>query len=161
MANNTKEPSTVDIEALRAEVEQTKADAAAIKEEASAMLAEAKAMFDEVKKIKETSVQPADMPGISAEELKILAGVEANEARMKDKVPLVIPSDPLNSANRYQFVGVGHDAVKIEKDKQIFVSRAMHDAATEAMAQARNAEKKMQAQADEWNPDAWQQNLSR
>lgn len=161
MANNKNELPEVDIEALRAEIEQTKADATAIKEEASAMLTEAKAMLDEVKKIKETSAQPSDMPGISAEDQKILAGVEANEARMKDKVPLIIPSDPLNSANRYQFVGVGHDAIKIEKDKQIFVSRAMHDAATEAMEQARIAAKKMQAQADEWNPDAWQQNLSR
>lgn len=161
MANNKNELPEVDIEALRAEVEQAKADAAAIKEEASAMLAEAKAMLDEVKNVKENSVQSADISGISAEELKILAGVEANEARMKDKVPLVIPSDPLNSAIKYQFIGVGHDAVKIEKDKQIFVSRAIHDAATEAMAQARIAAKKMQAKADEWNPDALQQNLSR
>lgn len=161
MANNTKEPATVDMEALKAEVEQSKADAAAYKEEAALMLAEAKAMLAEVKNIKESSTLSADIPGISAEEQKILAGVAANEARMKDKVPLVIPSDPLNSAIKYQFIGVGHDAVKIEKDKQIFVSRAIHDAATEAMVQARIAAKKMQAQADEWNPDAWQKNLSR
>lgn len=152
---STKVNETIDIEALKKEMESAKADAAA-------MVAEAKAMFEEVQKIKQSASEASsNINGISAEDLKILEGIKANEARMKEKVPLFIDSDPLNSANKYQFVGVGSDAVKIEKDKTVYVSRAIHDAAEEAKNQAKIAAKKMQAQSDEWDPEAWISGVNR
>lgn len=135
-------------------------------EQIQEMLAEAKAMRDEavaalaqMKEIKETNVVSPTTEH-NTEVAAILAGIKKNEEHMQEKVNLKIDIDSLNRSDRYLFAGIGSEHIKIERGKNVKVTRAMRDSILASVAQQETAQRIMDASSEEWDPEAWAKGIS-
>ncbi len=135
-------------------------------EQIQEMLAEAKAMRDEtvaalaqMKEMNENVVSPTST-GPDSEVAAILAGIKKNEEHMQEKVNLYVDKDNLNRSDRYLFAGIGSQHIKIERGKNVKVSRAMHDSILASIAQQETAQRIMDETSEEWDPDAWTKGVS-
>lgn len=135
-------------------------------EQIQELLAEAKAMRDEavealaqMKEMNENVVSPTST-GPDSEVAAILAGIKKNEEHMQEKVNLYVDKDSLNRSDRYLFAGIGSQHIKIERGKNVKVSRAMHDSILASIAQQETAQRIMDETSEEWDPDAWTKGVS-
>ncbi len=135
-------------------------------EQIQEMLAEAKAMRDEavgalaqMKEMNENVVSPTST-GPDSEVAAILAGIKRNEEHMQEKVNLYVDKDSLNRSDRYLFAGIGSQHIKIERGKDVKVSRAMRDSILASIAQQETAQRIMDETSEEWDPDAWTKGVS-